>query len=261
MQTSVIESLQGAGLYKETGRIEEQMLKTILPNGEVREHKMAEINYFDLKIFADELDIALKLQNPLVQALFAKNAVGLVNLIRVINCDSASGFKGSVSSGRQLDAILIRAEQLQDPDTAIVAGGIPGRRNSWIRTIGAGDIGVVSNFIEGDWAIASAHGSPLPMADEEGIALLGFANPAAALCVDTLQITYLSQLYNIQNLDFELANPFIGDSIIELKQPLFIFPKETSLLTVHYYRAGIDEMRPIGLWVKMASNLRLLVSD
>lgn len=261
MQTSVIESLQGAGLYKETGRIEEQMLKTILPNGEVREHKMAEINYFDLKIFADELDIALKLQNPLVQALFAKNAVGLVNLIRVINCDSASGFKGSVSSGRQLDAILIRAEQLQDPDTAIAAGGIPGRRNSWIRTIGGGDIGVVSNFIEGDWDIASAHGSPLPMGDEEGIALLGFANPAAALCVDTLQITYLSQLYNIQNLDFELANPFIGDSIIELKQPLFIFPKETSLLTVHYYRVGIDEMRPIGLWVKMASNLRLLVSS
>lgn len=261
MQTSVIESLQGAGLYKETGRIEEQMLKTILPNGEVREHKMAEINYFDLKIFADELDIALKLQNPLVQALFAKNAVGLVNLIRVINCDSASGFKGSVSSGRQLDAILIRAEQLQDPDTAIAAGGIANRRNSWIRTIGAGDIGVVSNFIEGDWAIASAHGSPLPMGDEEGIALLGFANPAAALCVDTLQITYLSQLYNIQNLDFELANPFIGDSIIELKQPLFIFPKESSLLTVHYYRVGIDEMRPIGLWVKMASNLRLLVSS
>ncbi len=261
MQTSVIESLQAAGLYKETGRIEEQMLKTILPNGEVREHKMAEINYFDLKIFADEIDIALKLQNPLVQALFAKNAIGLVNLIRVINCSSASGFKGSVSSGRQLDAILIRAEQLQDPDTAIVAGGIPGRRASWIRTIGAGDIGVVSNFIEGDWAIASAHGSALPMADEEGIALLGFANPAAAVCVDTLQINYLSQLYNIQNLDFEMANPFIGDSIIELKQPLFLFPKESGLLTVHYYRVGQDELRPIGLWVKMASNLRLMVSD
>ena len=262
MQTSVIESLQAAALYKETGRIEEQMLKTILPNGEIREHKMAEINYFDLKIFADELDIALKLQNPLVQALFAKNTVGLVNLIRVINCESASGFKGSVGSGRQLDAILIRAEQLQDPDTAIAAGGIANRRNSWIRTIGAGDIGVVSNFIEGDYAIAPAgHGHALPMADEEGIALLGFANPAAAPCVDTLQITYLSQLYNIQNLDFEMANPFIGDSIIELKQPLFIFPKETSLLTVHYYRVGIDELRPIGLWVKMASNLRLPVSD
>jgi len=36
MQTSVVESLKAAGLYKETGRIEEQMLKTILPNGEVR---------------------------------------------------------------------------------------------------------------------------------------------------------------------------------------------------------------------------------
>jgi len=260
--TSVVEALKAAGLYKETGRIEEQMLKTTLPNGEVREHKMSEIDYVDLKIFADELDIALKLQNPLVQSLFAKNADALVSLIRVINNDSASGFKGSVGSGRQLDAILLRAEQFQDPDTAIVAGGIANRRNSWIRTIGAGDIGVVSNFIEGDYAIAPAgHSHHLPMADEEGIALLGFANPAAALCVDTLQITYLAQLYNIQNLDFELANPFIGDSIIELKQPLFIYPKESALLTVHYYRVGIDELRPIGLWVKMASNLRLLVSD
>ena len=30
MQT-VVESLKAAGLYKETGRIQEQMLKTILP--------------------------------------------------------------------------------------------------------------------------------------------------------------------------------------------------------------------------------------
>ena len=255
---SVVESLKVAGLYKETGRIEEQMLKTILPNGEVREHKMAEIDYLDLKIFADELDIALQLQNPLVQGLFAKNADALVSLIRVINCESASGFKGSVGSGRQLDAILLRAEQFQNPDTAPF--GVAARA-SWIRPIGAAHVAAAApNFIErGTGAVA--HGEALPMADEEGIALLGFANPAAALCVDAVQITYLAQLYNIQNLDFELANPFIGDAICELKQPLFIYPKESALINVNYYRVGNDELRPIGLWVKMASNLRALLTS
>ncbi len=254
MQTSVVESLKAAGLYKETGRIEEQMLVTILPNGERKEHKMSEINYADVKIFADELDIALNLQNPLVQSLFAKNAVGLVSLMRTINCESASGFKGSVGSGRQLDAILLRAEQFQDPDNA---GQVP--RASWIRTIAAA--AGQTQFIVNPGTEAVGSKVALAMADEEGVAILGFANPAATLCVNAVKVNYLAQDYNIQNLDFELANPFIGDSIVELKQPLLVYPKESALVTVNYYRAGTDELRPIGLWVKMASALRLLATS
>ena len=259
MQTSVVETLRAAGLYKESGRIEEQMLVSILPNGERREHKMAEIDYLDLKIFADEFDVALKLQNPIVQELYAKNAVGMANLIRVVNVETASGFKGAVGSGRQLDVIMLRAEQFQNPDVA--AGGLAGRRASWIRNITAAIVAAAApNFIEQDWAVAG-HAAELPMTTVEGLALLGFANPAAQLCVDTVQVSYIAQAYNIQNLDFELANPFIGDSIVELKQPLFIFPQETALVNVHYYRVGSDELRPIGIWVKMSQALRLLASS
>ncbi|MBA7706093.1 hypothetical protein ES703_114939 [subsurface metagenome] len=154
----------------------------------------------------------------------------------------------------------MRAEQFQNPDVA-AAITAAGQRASWIRTIGAAHLTADQDFIERDWAFASAHAQDLLMADEEGIALLGFANPAAALCVDTVQIRYLAQLYNIQNLDFEMANPFIGDSIVELKQPLFIYPKESARVQVNYYRVGIDELRPIGLWVKMASNLRALLTS
>jgi len=249
MQTSVVEALKAAGLYGETGRIEEQMLISILPNGERREHKMAEIDYLDIKIFADELDIALKLQNPYVQSLFAKNAEGLVSLMRTVNVETASGFKGAVGSGRQLDAILLRAEQFQDP-----GAGANTPRASWIRNVVA-----IANvvFIQSP----ADTGAELAMATTEGLAILGFANPAAALCVDTVQISYLAQLANIQNLDFEMANPFIGDSICELKQPLYIYPQESASITVRYYRAGIDELRPIGIWVKMAQNLRTLATS
>ena len=249
MQTSVVETLKAAGLYKDAGRIQEQMLISILPNGERREHKMSEINYADIKIFADELDIALKIQNPLVQELFAKNAVGLANLARVVNVETASGFKGAVGSGRQLDAIMLRAEQFQNP-----GAGATTPRTSWIRAIaGAANLTFIQSTTDTNLE--------LPMATTEGLAILGFANPAAALCVDAVQLSYLSQLYNIQNLDFELANPFIGDAIVEIKQPFYIFPQETGLVNVRYYRAGQDELRPIGIWVKMASNLRTLATS
>jgi len=255
---SVVEALKAAGLYKETGRIEEQMAVTITASGEAKEHKLAEIDYFDIKTFADELDIALKLQNEYVQSLYAKNATKLVDLIRAVNVESASGFKGAVGSGRQLDAIMLRAEQFQDPDIFPI---VPTYSTSWIRNITVAMAAAgPTNFIESDVAAAAA-GTELAMADEEGLAILGFANPAAALCVDAVQLTYIAQAYNIQNLDFELANPFIGDVLVELKQPLLVFPKETAAVNVKYYRAGSDELRPIGLWVKMSSNLRALLTS
>ncbi len=256
--TSVAETLKAAGLYKETGRIQEEMLISILPNGESKEHKMSEINYLDIKIFADELDIALKLQNPYVQSLYAKNAVSLVSLVRGVNVETASGFKGAVGAGRQLDCLLLRAEQFQDPDIFPI---VPTYRTSWIRNITAAMAAAgPTNFIEDDTAGVAA-GTELAMAVDEGFALVGFVDPAAALCVDAVQIDYLAQAYNIQNLDFELTDPFAGSPICELKQPLFIYPRESARVRVKYYRAGQDELRPIGLWVKMSSSLRALLTS
>ncbi|GAI33483.1 unnamed protein product, partial [marine sediment metagenome] len=222
MQTSVVEALKAANLYKETGRIEEQTVKTLTASGEEKGHRLAQIDYLDIKTFADELDIALMLQNPYVQSLYTKNAVGLVNLMRAVNVESTSGFKGSVGSGRQLDALLLRAEQFQDPDDA---GEIA--RESWVRTIAAA--GGQGQFIINPGAELVDEKVALAMDDEEGLAILGFANPASSPVVDAIRITYIAREYNIQNLDFELSNPFVGDAIVELKQPLFIFPKETAL--------------------------------
>jgi hypothetical protein len=251
MQTSVVEALKAAGLYKETGRIEEQMVKTLTASGELKEHKMAEMDYLDIKTFADELEIALKLQNPLVQSLYAKNAEGLVNLIRTVNVESASGFKGSVGSGRQLDAIMLRAVQFYDPDN------VGTRRVDWTRAIAVLATTNALYFIES----SAGGGAALAMGDDEGLAILGFANPAQNPVSDALQITYISQTYNIQNLDFELANVEIGDVIVELKQPLFVYPKEDFAIKVRYFATGTDELRPIGLWVKMSSDLRALATS
>lgn len=252
LQTSVVETLKAKGLYRSEGRLLEQMLKSVLPNGEIREHKLSEIDYKDIQIFADELDVALQLQNAYVQSLFAKNAEGLVNLIRVVNVETTQGFKGAVGAGRQLDCLLLRAEQTQNPDAAGIAA-----RASWIRNV------VIGNFqflCQPDALGANTH-ADLAIALTEGIAVLGFADTAALPGINAIQVTYLAQQKNIQNLDFEFANPFIGDAIVEMKEPLYIYPNETGRIDARYYRAVPDETRPIGLWVKMSQNLRALATS
>lgn len=254
MQISVVEVLKAAGLYKEAGRIEEQILITILPNNQRAEHKMAEIDYVDIKTMADELDIALSHMNPIAQSLYAKNAVAIANAVRVVNVESASGFKGAVGSGRQLDLLLLRSEQFANPDVAV---NTP--RTTWERGVaGAGQM----HFIE-LMPGAVAHGEDLAMGTTECLMIFGFADPVwvGAACPDAIQLRYLAQDYNIQNCDFSLVQPFLNTPIVEIKEPFVIYPRETGRVEVYYFQAGDDWLQPVGLWIKMAQNLRALATS
>ena len=266
MQTSVVEVLRAAGLYKEpdttgenkgrvTGRMAEQTLKTILPNGEVTEHVMAEIEYSDLRVLGDELDILLAYENPVIQHIFAKNAVAIANAIRVVNVQTSSGFKGAIGSGRQLDILMFRPEQFQDP--ALAGAGI---RTTWVRIIGAApQTGQI--VCAQDAGGIDTHGA-LTMTPWEAFLLFGFANPSLTPCTTAIQITYLAQASNIQNAYFGLSQ--VTDSyfpFVELKEPLIIYPQETGIVQVRYPFNATDELTPVGLWVKMSQNLRSLILD
>uniref|UniRef100_A0A6M3LZA2 Uncharacterized protein n=1 Tax=viral metagenome TaxID=1070528 RepID=A0A6M3LZA2_9ZZZZ len=259
MNTSVIETLKVAGLYRDNGRMAEQTLKTILPDGQITEHLMAEIDYYDLKTLGDELEVKLEQENPIIQAIYARNAVAIANAVRVVNVDSASGFKGAVGSGRQLDAVILRPEQFHDPDLA--AGVAPAnRRVTWDRTIvapGPPAISTALNYIVDD-TCGIAGVIPLTMAATEALCLFAFTDPAAQPCVTAFQITYLGRVYNIQITDFDLTQVFSGFPLFELKEPLIIYPREGALIQAIYNREVTDEMRPIGLWIKMSQNLRAL---
>lgn len=271
MQTSIVETLKAAGLYKEpdkngnvTGRMAEQTLKTILPDGQITEHLMAEIDYLDLKTLADELDVKLANENPLIRALYAKNAVAIVNTVRVVNVESGSGYKGAVGSGRQLDAVILRPEQFHNPDLAL--GVAPtNRRVTWDRAINAVGgatpaAGAALNFIVDDTCgIAGTIG--LLMSTVEALLIFALADPAPQPAVTALQLTYLSRAYNIQTIDFDQTQAFSGWPLLELKEPLIIYPREDALMQVIYNRAVTDGLRPIGLWIKMSSNLRALTTD
>lgn len=260
---SVIETLKAAGLYRETGRMAEQTLKTILPDGQITEHLMAEIDYYDLKTLADELEILIAQENPWIQALFAKNAVAIANAARVVQVESASGFKGAVGSGRQLDILRFRAEQFQDPTSFAVAPTIP--RLTWVRNMllvvpPAGYTGelICAPAVAGDGI--DNHGD-LTMGTTEAILIFGFANPAWVPCTSAIQITYLGRQYNVQNADFDLAQVWDHFPLVELKEPFILYPRETGLVEVRYYQNGADEIQPVGLWIKMSQNLRTLATS
>ena len=244
--TSVVDALKAANLWKDTGRVPEQLLITVLPNGERAQHKMSEINYTDIQTLGIELDVALKFENPYIQSLFAKNAVGIVNAMRAVNVESASGFKGSVGAGRQLDFILFRPEQFF-LNTAV--------RLTWQRVITAAMTSTDTYFIEGSTA-----SSDLTMGSTECLCLFGFADWAETPCTSAFQLSYLSQSYNIQNLGFALTDYELFYPLLEMKEPLTVFPLETISVQVDYNQPGTDYLTPIGLWIKMSSNLRSLGS-
>jgi len=270
MQTSVVEVLKGAGLYLtpeevearvkagKSSRLEEQMLITILPNNQRAEHKMAEIDFADIRTMADELDIALRHMNPIAQSLYAKNAVAIARAVRVVNVESASGFKGAVGSGRQLDLLLLRPEQFADPD-ALVAFNTP--RTTWERGVAGPPAAGEMHFIE-LMPGAALHGEDLEMDLAECLMIFGFADPVwvGAACPSAIQLRYLAQDYNIQNCDFSLVQPFQNTPILELKEPFVIYPRETGRVEVYYFQAGDDWLQPVGLWIKMASDLRDLAT-
>jgi len=246
--------MMDAGLYKEGTK--EQLRTDFIAEEEItiagKSYTLSKIAYLDAKIFTDELDTILVQQNPLIHGIYAKNAVSLFDTIRMVNVNSKQGFKGALSSGNELDFTLMMARQFQDPDIALA-----GRRASWVRPIAAGMVGV-QQFFE-SLAAPTTPPTETIMGEEEGMIWLAFYNPAQTPCVDAFQITMNTEPFDIQSLDFDQVHIQTGDVIIELKEPWTLPPEQSGLINVHYFQAGTDEMRPLGIWVKMAKNLRNLL--
>lgn len=240
--------------YKDGTRAE--LKADYLPEGTIdlggKSYTLAKIDMLSAKLFADELDSKLNRMNPFIYDVFAKYAVNCFDLIRMVNFNSKQGFRGATGSGNELDAIPFMARQFQDPD-----GAVQTARTSWEKTVLVADVGV-------DWFfedfVVGAHGGEQTMGEEEGMIWLAWYNPAQTPCVDAFQITMNTELYNIQSLDFDQFDEYHGDVVIEFKQPWTLPPEQSGKIQAYYFQAGTDEMRPIGLWVKMAKNVRALAT-
>ncbi|MBA7616269.1 hypothetical protein ES703_23565 [subsurface metagenome] len=216
-----------------------------------KDYTLAKISYLDAKIFALELDSILMQQNPLIHDIFAKYSTNVFDLVRMINVNTKQGFKGALASGNELDLTLMMARQFQDPDNALAQR----ERLSWVRTIAAA--GELFFFEDLTGTVAEQEQA---MLEEEGMIWLAFYNPAMSPCVDAFQVIMNTEPFNVQSLDFEQVQLEMGDPIIEFKEPWTLPPEQSGLIKAYYFKAGTDEMRPLGVYVQMAKKLRDLTS-
>jgi len=261
-ERKVRQVMTDAGLYKEGTK--ETLRTDYIAEEDVtiagKSYTLSKISFLDAKIFTDELDTILIQQNPLIHGIYAKNAVTLFDAVRMVNVNSKQGFKGALASGNELDFTLMMARQFQDPDVAKVANGP--RRPHWVRTITAAMVTALSTSYFEDRAAAARAVPPgeQTMGEEEGMVWTAFYNPAQVPCVDAFQITMNTEPFDIQSLDFDQVHLQTGDVIIEFKEPWTLPPEQSGLINVSYFQQGTDEMRPLGIWVKMAKNLRNLTA-
>ncbi len=214
----------------------------------------------DVVALGVEMDTLLVNLNPILQNLYVKNASFILNAIRMVNTETKQGFKGSLAGGGpELDIQFLTPRIFKDPDAAANT-----LRTTWNRTITAAMVTARDcPFIHG--LLSAAFAPPaalvevaLPMTAFETVVILGLVNDAALPCCNGLQITANTIPYDIQDMDFELVDPFLGTTLWELKQPWTIPPLQTGLMHVRYYRAGNDELKPIGVWVRQSNTMRAL---
>ena len=244
-EMTVVQKLKDAGLYKEgdpndlkNSFVEEDQVYL----GDKGPYTRSKVSYYDIKLFADQLEAKIEQLDPLIQAVYAKNAELLVTMMRVVNKETKQGFRGTSGNGNELDFILGAARSFYDPDNSAVA------RTKWERTISSTG---AKWFIEG--ATAS---SQLVMAEEEALIVLGLYNQALDPCVDSIQVRKNSNDANVQDVDFDQVQENKGSPLIELRTPFILPPEEQGWIKAYYYQTGTDEMQPISMWIRQAKNLR-----
>lgn len=211
-----------------------------------RSYTLKKISQWDVKVFADELDNKVQRLSPFLWDLFSKYALNCLVAMRLANNEDEQGYGGAQGNGNQIDCSIFNPRMFWDPDSA------GNRRTAWDRTISS--TGSKSFFIDTTAAAA------ITMTKYESMIWLAWYNPATNPCADMWQLTYNTNAYDWQDLDFEYINTEFGDAYIEFKQPWILPPNENGMISVYYYRTGTDSMRPVGIYFKESKNMRSMTA-
>lgn len=224
-----------------------------------KDYTLAKLSNADIKRLGDEMDTLVSNLNPIIQNLYVKNALTILNAVRMVQDNSKQGFKGALASGNELDIQFLGPRLFQNPDAA---AGV--RRTTWARTITAAmvayrDCPYINDLTSPIFAPPAIPVEvELTMVEEEALVLLGFVNDAAPPCSNGFQITMNRDVYDIQDMDFEMAQPLTGTALWEMKKPWTLPPEQSGWVHLRYFRAALDECKPIGVWIRMARVTRAL---
>ena len=210
----------------------------------------------DVARFAEEFDRKLEYMDEGLATVYAEDAPSILNLVRMVNKETADGFRGALGEGNQLDLQLSYAPTFSDPDEVAYTT----LRTNWsrdVRTIGAKAYIYGTGNVTPFTGVAAA-AQKLTMGEEEGMRFLGFYMPADAVPHAGAWHLWKNKVKSVQTFDWKARDKESGVMISKCKQP-FTMPKEHSFyINCRYDDIGIDELMPIVVHVKMSSNMETL---
>lgn len=223
----------------------------------------------NLKLFAEEMDTAIRNMHHAVKALIVRKALTITDAMRLANSESKSGYGGAVGGGASLYFTISWAYDFIDPDvvsdgTAVYPSSghdiADDNRRNWIRvieTVSARDS--PTPFITG---VVTTVGSAvdLSVAEEESMVFLGMTDKAGVDHIaSAMQVVYNSDTQNYWAMNFDMLEQKDEQILVwEMPQHAIVPPEQSIQLNVRYDKRGTSYLAPIVVRFLRSKDMRTL---
>lgn len=222
-----------------------------------------------VKLFAEEVDTAIRYMHPGVREIITRHAVGILDELRITDYQTNSGYGGSMGGSSSLYFTIGRAYDFINPDIvstgavihpAVGHGAATDNRRVWTRTRVARTVpGAPTPYVTGIVATVGT-ATDLRLQEEEGMIFLGLVerSDVTPMCT-AMQLVYNSDTYNFWDIEWSLheekeQNVYVWEMPQEIKVP----PEQAIQINVRYDDIGISYMQPIVFRFLRSSDMRAL---
>lgn len=221
------------------------------------------------QLFAEEVDAAIRYFHPAVKEMIANHAVGILDTLRIVDNETASGYGGSMGGSSSLWFTISRAYDFVNPDIVSTGtslhptpghGAATDNRRNWTRNRVAVSVpGTPTGFITGIVTTAGT-GTNLRMAEEEGMIFLGFVERSDVTPIaSAMQLVYNTDTNNIWNMPWQLHEEKEENVYVyEMPQHVIVPPEQSLQINIRYDDVGISYMTPIVFRFLRATDMRAL---
>lgn len=223
----------------------------------------------NLKLFAEEMDTAIRNMHPAVKDLIVRKALPITDAMRLANSESKSGYGGAIGGGASLYFAISWPYDFVDPDHASDGTGVypssghdiaDDNRRTWTRVIETVSTRESPTpFITG---VVTDVGTAvdLSLAEEESMVFLGMTDKAGADHLATaMQIVYNSDTYNYWVMNFDMLEQKDEQILVwDMPQHAIIPPEQSVQVNVRYDARGTSYLAPVVIRFLRSKDMRTL---
>ena len=198
---------------------------------------LANMSRYEMYLFRLSIQHVIRTVNPAIADIIRHWGWWILRLVRAVKAKVKRPFRGPIARGEQLTLIY----QTPDLDVFKVAGST---RTTWLADVTAGV----------DWLISGSGDAAIELDEDEGLVILGWADPIDSPKSYLIQLYKAGDFYIRQPLNWEVCKDFPA---IPVKHPRIwmVLPKESYRIKIKYHSSGKDWTQPIAFYVTKAKNL------